>query len=128
MSKYKHYENVTKEILDNIKVENLVKINNWKRPMKVVGVSENYFAMIQKICGKVYYSICEKKPWDGIRHNDMTGGMFHIGTDDMIFGYMDFDYEFNDEKQIKNYLQAFENGEIELSVRRSVPIYNLYVK
>lgn len=128
MSKYKHYENVTKEILDNIKVGNLVKINNWKRPMKVVGVSENYFAMIQKICGKVYYSICEKKPWDGIRHNDMIGGMFHIGTDDMIFGYMDFDYEFNDEKQIKNYLQAFENGEIELSVRRSVPIYDLYVK
>lgn len=124
------YENeaVTKEVLDKIQVGNLIKINDWKRPMKVVGVSENYFCMIDKVFGKLYYSVCEKKPWSGIRYNEMRGGMFHCGTDNMIFGYMDFDYEFDNEEQIKGYLDAFEREEIELSVRRSCPIWKLYVK
>lgn len=125
---YKHFENITKEILDEIKVGDLVKINNQKKPMKVVGVSKNYFAMIMKVCGNVLYSICEKKPWGGIRHNKMTGGMFHCGADNMVFGYSDFDYKFDNKGEIQRYLQAFEDGEIELSVRNSVPIYDLYVK
>ena len=45
-TEYKHYTDITKEILDNIKVGMLVKINDWKRPMKVVGISENYFCMM----------------------------------------------------------------------------------
>lgn len=47
-TEYKHYTEITKEILDSIKAGMLVKINDWKRPMKVVGVSENYFCMIQR--------------------------------------------------------------------------------
>ena len=39
-TEYKHDTEITKEVLDNIKVGMLVKINDWKRPMKVVGVSE----------------------------------------------------------------------------------------
>lgn len=128
MSKYKHYENVTKEILDNIKVGNLVKINNWKRGMRVVCVSENYFLMTTKVFGKVSYSVCEKKSWGGIKYNAMRGGMFHCSTDDTIFGYMGISYRFDDEEENKRYLDAFENGDIELSVRRATPIYDLYVK
>ena len=127
-TEYKHYTEITKEILDNIKVGMLVKINDWERPMKVVGVSENYFCMIQKVCGNICYSVCEKKPWGGIRHNSMRGGMFHCGTDNMVFGYFEFDYKFDDEIQITNYLKAFENGKIELSHRTSVAIWDLYVK
>ena len=127
-TEYKHYTDITKEILDNIKVGMLVKINDWKRPMKVVGVSENYFCMIQNVCGNICYSVCEKKPWGGIRYNQMIGGMFHCSTDNMVFGYMDHNYKFDDDKLIKKYLQAFENGEIELSVRRAIPIFELYVK
>ena len=127
-SEYKHYNNVTKEILDTIEVGNLVKVNDWKKPMRVVGVSENYFCMIKKQFGEIWYSVCEKKPWDGIRYNQMIGGMFHCGRDNMVFGYMDFDYNFDDEKQISNYLQAFESGKIELSRRGTIPIFNLYVK
>ena len=125
---YTHYKDVTKEILDNIKVENLIKVNNWKKPMRVVGVSENYFCMIQKNFGKIYYSVCEKKPWGGIRYNKMIGGLFHCGTDNMIFGYFGFNYKFDDEEQIKEYLNAFETGEIELSMRGTIPIIDLYVK
>ncbi len=128
MVNYKHYSNVTKEILDSVKVGDFIKINDWKRPMKVVGVSDNYFAMIQKVCGNICYSVCEKKPWGGIRYNAMRGGMFHCGIDNTLFGYSVFDYEFNDKEQIKEYLQAFESEEIELSFRNSVPIYELYIK
>ena len=128
MNKYQHYYEITKDILDIINVGDLVRINDWKRPMRVVGVSENYFCMIQKVCGKICYSVCEKKQWGGIRYNAMRGGMFHCGTDNMVFGYGNFDYKFDDEDQIKGYLQAFEDGKVELSCRTSAPIYDLFVK
>ena len=97
MNKYQHYYEINKDILDKIEVGNLVKINDWKRPMKVVGVSENYFCMIQKVCGHICYSVCEKKQWGGIRYNKMLGGHFHCGTGNMVFGYGNFDYKFDDE-------------------------------
>lgn len=133
MNGYKKYKNVTKEVLDTIKVGNLVKVNDWKRPMKVVGVSDNYFVMKQNNFGKLLYSVCEKKPWEGIQFNRMIGGMFHCGRDNTIFGWMGtddikFDYKFEDENQINSYLKAFETRDIELSQRGSIAIKSLYVK
>ncbi|MNT01509.1 hypothetical protein D3C71_1285010 [compost metagenome] len=124
-----NYENnITKEILDTVNIGNLVRVNDWVKPMRVVGVSENYFVMIRNNFGQLRYSVCEKKPWGGIRYNKMVGGMFHCGTDNMIFGYIGFDYKFDDQKQINRYLNAFETGEIELSVRGTIPILSLQVK
>lgn len=134
MSKqYTHYTDVTREILDTIKVGDLIKVNDWKRPMRVKAVSENYFVMTQKMFGDTWYSVCSKLPWDGIRHNAMRGGMFHCSTDNWIFGStlcFDYDnlYEFENEEANQKYLQEFENGETELSQRRAIPIYDLYVK
>jgi len=128
MNDYKHCNNVTKEILDSIKTGNFIKINDWKRPMKVVGVSDNYFVMIQKVCGNICYSVCEKKPWGGIRYNAMRGGMFHCSTDNTLFGFIDFDYKFDNSEENKRYLKAFENGDIEISQRNAVPIFELYIK
>lgn len=45
---YKHYTDVTREILDTIKIGDLIKINNWKKPMRVMAVSKNYFVMAVK--------------------------------------------------------------------------------
>ena len=128
MKKYQHYYDITKETLDTINVGDFVKINDWKRAMRVVGVSQNYFCMIQKVCGNICYSVCEKKRWSGIRYNRMLGNFFHCGTDNMVFGYGNFDYKFDNKDQIKEYLQAFERGEIELSARTSVPIFDLFIK
>ena len=125
---YKEYTEITKEILDQVKVGDFVKINDWKRPLIVVGVSENYFCMCRNAFGEILYSVCEKKPWNGIRHNSMTGEMFHCGTDNMVFGAPGFDYKFNDENEIKRYLQMFEYEKIELSHRTSVPIYKISFK
>lgn len=130
---YIHYDNVTREILDTIKVGDLIRVNNWKRPMRVKAVSENYFVMTQKQFGDTYYSVCSKLPWDGVMHNDMRGGMFHCGPDHWLFGApvsVDCEnlYEFENEEANKKYLQSFEDGESLLSERRSIAIYDLYIK
>lgn len=130
---YKHYTDVTREILDTIKVGDLIKVNDWGKPMRVKAVSKNYFVMTQKIFGDTYYSVCSKLPWEGIRHNSMRGGMFHCSTDNWILGSpLSFDYEnlykFENEEANQKYLQQFEDGECELSERRGIAIYDLYVK
>ena len=129
--KYIHYTEVTREVLDTIKVGDLVRVNDWIKPMKVKSVSENYFVMTQSIFGNTYYSVCSKLPWDGIRYNNMVGGMFHCGCDDWIFGSpLTFIYEnvyqFNNEESNKQYLQDFEDGKT--SISNGVAIYDLYVK
>ena len=60
---YEHYmgEQVTKKLLDSIKFGDLVKVNDWKKPLRVKGVTNNYFAMTINQFGKTVYSICEKK-------------------------------------------------------------------
>ena len=130
---YIHYDNVTREILDTIKVGDLIRVNNWKRPMRVKAVSENYFVMTQKQFGNTYYSVCSKLPWGGIRYNNMVGGMFHCGPDHWIFGSpvsIDYEnlYEFENEEANKEYLQSFEDGESFISERRAIAIYDLYIK
>jgi hypothetical protein len=130
---YEHYNNVTREILDTIKVGDFIRVNNWKKPMRVKAVSDNYFVMIQNLFGNIYYSVCSKLPWDGVIHNSMRGGMFHCSTDNWIFGsallidYPDL-YKFENEEANQKYLQQFEDGESELSERRGIAIYDLYIK
>jgi len=131
---YEVYENVSKELLDSICVGDLIKVNGWKTPLRVKGVSENYFVMARKAFGEnCIYSVCEKKPWGGIRHNSMTGGMFHVGRDSWLFGapvdYGDSNYyDFDNAKATAEYLALFETGESEVSCRNAIPIHALYIK
>jgi len=133
MSGYDTYENITRGILDGIKVGDLVKINDWKVPMKVKAKSKNYFVMTRKQFGETYYSVCEKIKWSGIRHNAMRGGMFHCGCDNWVFGSpltVDHEkvYEFDNEDVNSMYLSDFESKETELSPRNAVPIYRISIK
>ena len=129
---YEVYTEITKDLLDAVKVGDLVKFNDWGAPYRVKGVSENYFVAARKMFGKTGYSICEKKPWPGIRHNAMTGGMFHIGPDDMVFGWCGWseghEYDFDDAAATAEYLQALEKGEIAISERRGCPVYSMAIK
>ena len=125
--KYEAYTEITKEVLDKVQVGDLVKINDWKAPYRCKGVSENYFVVTRNAFGNVYYSICEKNPWPGIKHNAMTGGMFHISTDDLVFGWSG-GYNFDDQDNMREYLQALEAGEIGLSERRGCPVTYIAIK
>ena len=133
-SQYKRYAGpeVTKELLDSIEVGDLIRVNSWNRSLRVRGVSKDYFVMAQPMFGKWDYSVCEKKPWPGVHYNQMIGGMFHVGTDWWVFGAPE-GYQFNNQEATDNYLRTFELPEqdcdhAELSVRRSVPIYEIYIK
>lgn len=125
---YTTYTEVTEEVLDTIKVGDLVKVNDWKKPMKVRGVSKNYAVMTENNFGKIYYSVIEKKPWDGVLRNEMVGGHFHCGRDNWIFGDPYFDYNFDNAEGVAQYLQTFETGKTELSVRNAIPILELHIK
>lgn len=129
---YEIYENVTKAILDSVQAGDLVKCNGWKTPLEVKGVSANYFVMAEKIDGEQYYSICEKKPWPGIKHNAMTGGMFHISTDYWLFGWPGWEignsYDFDNKKKVEEYLQSLEKGETKLSERNGCPVHRIEIK
>lgn len=128
MQKYITCKEVTKEILDSLAVGDLVKINDWSRPMRVKGVSKNYAVMTQNVFGKTSYSVIEKKPWGGVRHNAMRGGCFHCGPDHWLFGSPEYDYTFEDKEKVKLYLQSFETGKSELSHRYSIPICEIHYK
>ena len=136
---YKIFTEITKEILDTVKVGNLIKVNDWKKPLKVIAVSENYFVMARKVFGEWEYSVCEKKPWGGIRHNAMIGGKFHIGTDGWVFGsptWLDFKcegYDFGNAEASQAYINSFElpegdMGHSFISPRNAVRIARICIK
>lgn len=128
---YKIYTEITKELLDSVREGDLIKVNDWTAPYKVMGVSENYFVMQRYNFGKLWYSVCEKKPWPGIRHNAMRGGMFHVSTDNWIFGspvFFEGEYDFTNKEKTDAYLQTFERGEAALSERRGYPITQIAIK
>lgn len=125
--KYDIYNEITKEVLDRVRVGDLVKCNDWNAPYRVKGVSENYFVMTRKIFGKQWYSICEKKPWPGVKHNAMRGGMFHIGPDNMIFG-APYGYDFDDARVMEKYLEDLESGKIAISERNGCPVTCIAIK
>lgn len=131
MKKYIEYvdKEITRKILDSIEVGDYIRCNDWKRAMRVCGVSENYFVAARKAFGKWIYSVCEKVPFKGIGYNSLIGGCFSIGTDNMCFGFIhDYAYEFDNEEFVKDYLEAFESGSCELSMRRSCALSRLEIR
>lgn len=104
MIKYKEYSwddgTLTKEVLDSIKVGDKIRCNNWKQPLTVKAVSDNYFIMTDK----KRYSICEKLPRK-FTHNNAYKDRFTIGPDN-YYGY----YDYNDPTQCKEALLRLEDG------------------
>lgn len=133
MNEYKTYSNITKGLLDSIKVGDLIKINDWKKPLRVKGVSKDYFVM----AGEGEYSVCEKKPWNKGPHNRMTPGMFHCGPDAWLFGapflFGNKLYNFKNSEVTQVYLESFELPESSenhssISERNSIPITKIQIK
>ena len=120
---YITYNDITKEILDTVKVGDLIKCNDFKTPLRVIGVSENYFIMVRKAFSSYIYSICEKNKVNHSR-NSYHEGSFRIGTDNYVFGKFDY----LDIKDVNEALIELENSEMELSVRTSVDLNSISIK
>lgn len=134
-STYKHYSKsqITKEILDQIQVGSLIKVNDWKQPLRVKGVSENYFVMAQDLHDiekPLEYSVFSKTPFQGIGYgyDGKIQGDYFCGPDFWLFGDIDFDYKFDNLESIQKYLNKFETGESEISMRNSVAVYSIQIK
>ena len=94
--------------------------------------------MTQNAFGKKVYSVCEKIRWDGTIRNNMRGGYFHVGTDNLIHGGLVWQdcprgEEYENPEFVQKYLLQFEKevrelDRIKLSVRTSVPIYSIQIK
>jgi hypothetical protein len=115
-------KDITKEVLDTVEKGNLIKLNNWKVPFKVMLVSNNYFVMIRKQFGKSRYSVCDKVN-------------LIAGTDNRIFGYMSkTEYTDKDTPRYENeaflteYLESFETGETQISPRNRIKLTEVYCK
>lgn len=119
---------ITKEVLDMVKVGDYIRCNDWKRAIKVRGVSENYFVAAMPF-GKWLYSVCEKKPFKGIKRNSLVGGYFSIGVDNRLFGFShEHAYEFDNDDFVKDYLESFERGECKLSMRKSCALFSIAIR
>lgn len=132
-SVYKRYSKsqITKEILDQIQVGDFIKVNSWKQPLRVKGVSDNYFVMAQNLHDiekPLEYSVFSKIPFKGLSSNGKTEGDYFCGPDFWLFGDIDFDYKFDNPEFIQKYLNKFETGEAEISMRNSVTVYSIQIK
>ena len=112
-----------KEDLDKIKVGDLVKCNDWVKPLTVRAVSDNYFIMVRNHFGKPLYSICEKTP-SQCNRNYIVESYPTIGTDHWVFGKFDY----LDQDDIDQCLAELESGETELSVRSSCALKIIHYK
>lgn len=123
--KYTQAEVPTKESLDSILIGDLVKINDWKRAVRVYGTSENFVLVASPFMGSWLYSVIEKRP-STVTHNNRTRGAFTCGPDHWIFGYVD-GYRPKDRAWLDAYLASWESGETEFS-RRAISINKISVR
>lgn len=122
--------NITKEVLDIIKVNDFVKINTWKRPMKVIAVSENFIIMWRKHFKTFGYSILEKFK-RGYSHNLVYGDEnCGFSFNDFVCGpdnyYCKFDY--SNKQDCEKALTELENGDLEVSTRHGWGVYYIEIK
>ncbi len=113
----------TKEDLDKIKVGDLVKCNDWVKPLTVRVVSDNFFIMSRNHFGKPLYSICEKTP-STFSRNCIAESYPTIGTDFWVFGKFDY----LDQEDINQCITELESGKTELSVRNSCALKIIHYK
>lgn len=113
---------LNREFFDGIEVGDYVKINDWRRGMRVYGVSENYIlAATKSFNGQWAYSII-KKVFRAGQFTNASKNSFICGPDDRVFGFRhQHAYEFDNEDFVQKYLKGLEEQRIGLS-HMAVPI------
>lgn len=115
-------ENI-KTAIDDLKVGNRVRINDWEEDFMVYGVSENFVVLHSPEFHE--YTIISKKPTD-YTYNGIQAGAYVCAADSWLFGYID-GYHFEDPEWVEKYLGDLEGGHTEMSVRRRTQIERLYI-
>jgi len=82
---YETHDTITLELLNSINPGDLIKCNDWKSPLKVLGAAENYFLMERSAFGQKIYSVWGKK-LAAYSRNNFSAGLYRVGRDNFIFG------------------------------------------
>lgn len=131
MSKVKYMlyqdKDITRDILDHIKIGDRVKLNGDKRPMRIIATSENYMLAIQNVFGNTLYSVISKNKAKHNRNN-VTKGRYYYGADNWISGYRNQGHHWENKEWLKTYLESFESGETEITTRNSVDLEKIAIK
>jgi len=125
---YKNYDEATQEILDSIKVGDLIKISDWAKPYRVIAISKNHIIMTAKRFKDTYYSIFSKIPADD-NYNNMEKGFFYAGS--LQWGIIK-SYDWNSKDSMQEMLNDLEDPKVE-DVRMSrrqgtISIHNISIK
>lgn len=130
-------DQITREVLDSIKVGDWVGVNMWISPLRVYAVSNNFFVMARWTVRGWMYSVCEKTPRRH-QYNGIIPGYYHCGDDYWLFGAPVWSrfgcngYDFKNEEAAQAYINSFEDASLNdigsggqlscISYRRAVPI------
>lgn len=95
-----------------MKVNDIIKINDWKRGLRIKAISEDgrWIIASSKAFGSSMYSIIDTKE-------------MRAGTDNYVFGI----YEYANEEDCKKAMNELENGTMEIGRRNACDIKNIYV-
>lgn len=127
-----NFERPTEKLLDSVKPEDLIWINDWNKPFQVKCVSSNYFVMTGSDGGEQMYSIVSKRPFSGESRNGVSAGNFYCGPDSWLFGsaltskYKDL-YSFTNNSANRKYMKSLEDGETQISMRRMAKINQIRI-
>lgn len=129
ISEYFEKPNITKELLDTIKVGDKVRINNWRAYFDVVAVSKNYFIMTRPVKDTFLYSICEKNK-RGYEHNLCYQPKCGFSSDEFVCGADDHwcKYDYSKKNELKLAIKELEEGELKVSTKRGLGIKKIYIK
>ena len=116
---YRDYDTITSEVLDTVKVGDKVRINDWKMPLTVKGISEHFFVMERNAFRHPLYSVVDKRNLFAGPDNKIFGHPLTITHKDL--------YRFFDGEVTAQYLEDFENGNVEVSQRRGVRIESISI-
>jgi hypothetical protein len=110
-----------KDELASIQVGDFVRINDWKRGMKVTHRTERYLLLMGNDFGENVYSVIELLP-STFSYNDRKKGKLTAGPDYWLFGWNGWvdeqgNVDYNDPAKREAYLRTFETGETEFSRR-----------
>lgn len=116
--------------LNLLNIGDHIKVNDWECDMVVYGISEHYIVAAD-IHSNNMYTIISKIPNDNC-YNGMPIGECICAPDWWLFGVLleGFEYpqyQFDNPKWVKAYLDSLERGKTEMSLKNRAVVYLLEI-
>jgi len=105
---------VRRESFKNVEVGDYLRLNHWRKGMKVANRSKNFILLIDRMFDKTVYSVIDI----------CKGKRITAGPDNFVFSL----YNYGDEENQKEALEGFEKGELKVSKRHGMIVEDIFHK